>query len=282
MYSYYFGESTYYFRKKSLFLPVITHSNILTTMKLALIGYGKMGHMIEDIARQRGHEIVCIIDVNNTDDFESPAFRSADVAIEFTSPSAAYGNYLRAWKQGVKVVSGSTGWLKEHEADVRRACSEEGHTLFWASNFSLGVAIFSAVNKYLARIMNAYPSYDVSEVETHHVHKLDAPSGTAITLAEQVCAELDRKDTWVKGEVHNANGTITGTKNTPENLLRIDAIREGEVPGIHTLTYDSPADMIQITHSAHNRSGFALGAVLAAEFTATHEGLLSTDDLFQF
>lgn len=223
-------------------------------MKLALIGYGKMGHMIEDIARQRGHEIVCIIDVNNTDDFESPAFRSADVAIEFTSPSAAYGNYLRAWKQGVKVVSGSTGWLKEHEADVRRACSEEGHTLFWASNFSLGVAIFSAVNKYLARIMNAYPSYDVSEVETHHVHKLDAPSGTAITLAEQVCAELDRKDTWVKGEVHNANGTITGTKNTPENLLRIDAIREGEVPGIHTLTYDSPADMIQITHSAHNRS----------------------------
>lgn len=251
-------------------------------MKLALIGYGKMGHMIEDIARQRGHEIVCIIDVNNTDDFESPAFRSADVAIEFTSPSAAYGNYLRAWKQGVKLVSGSTGWLKEHEADVRRACSEEGHTLFWASNFSLGVAIFSAVNKYLARIMNAYPSYDVSEVETHHVHKLDAPSGTAITLAEQVCAELDRKDTWVKGEVHNANGTITGTKNTPENLLRIDAIREGEVPGIHTLTYDSPADMIQITHSAHNRSGFALGAVLAAEFTATHEGLLSTDDLFQF
>ena len=163
-------------------------------MKIALIGYGKMGHMIEDIARQRGHEIVCIIDINNMDDFESEAFRSADVAIEFTNPTAAYGNYLRAWKQGVKVVSGSTGWLKEHEADVRRACTEEGHTLFWASNFSLGVAIFSAVNKYLARIMNAYPTYDVSEVETHHIHKLDAPSGTAITLAEQVCAELDRKD----------------------------------------------------------------------------------------
>ncbi len=251
-------------------------------MKIALIGYGKMGHMIEDIARKRGHEIVCIIDVNNMDDFESNAFRSADVAIEFTNPTAAYQNYLRAWKQGVKVVSGSTGWLKEHEADVRRACTEEGHTLFWASNFSLGVAIFSAVNKYLARIMNAYPTYDVSEVETHHIHKLDAPSGTAITLAEQVVAELNRKTDWVKGEVHNADGTVTGSKEQPENLLRIDAIREGEVPGIHTLTYDSPADMIQITHSAHNRSGFALGAVLAAEFTATHEGLLSTDDLFKF
>lgn len=251
-------------------------------MKIALIGYGKMGHMIENIARQRGHEIVCIIDINNMDDIESDAFRSADVAIEFTNPTAAYGNYLRAWKQGVKVVSGSTGWLKDHEADVRKACTEEGHTLFWASNFSLGVAIFSAVNKYLARIMNAYPTYDVSEVETHHIHKLDAPSGTAITLAELVCAELDRKDDWVKGEVHNADGTITGSKDQPENLLRIDAIREGEVPGIHTLTYDSPADMIQITHSAHNRSGFALGAVLAAEFTATHEGLLTTDDLFKF
>lgn len=250
-------------------------------MNLALIGYGKMGHMIEKIALQRGHEIVSIIDINNMQDFDSNAFRSADVAIEFTNPTAAYDNYLRAWKQGVKVVSGSTGWLKEHEADVRKAC-QEGNTLFWASNFSLGVAIFSAVNKYLARIMNAYPTYDVSEVETHHIHKLDAPSGTAITLAEQVCKELDRKTDWVKGEVHNADGTITGSKDQPQNLLRIDAIREGEVPGIHTITYNSPADMIQITHSAHNREGFALGAVLAAEFTATHQGLLTTDDLFNF
>ena len=251
-------------------------------MKLALIGYGKMGHMIENIARARGHEIVSIIDVNNRDAFESDAFRSAEVAIEFTNPTAAYDNYLRAWAQGVKVVSGSTGWLKNHEADVRRACEEEGHTLFWASNFSLGVAIFSAINKKLAHIMNAYPAYDVTEVETHHVHKLDAPSGTAITLAEQVCAELDRKTDWVKGEVTNPDGSVTGSKNHPANLLRIDAIREGEVPGIHTLTYNSEADMIQITHSAHNRSGFALGAVLAAEYTATHQGLLSSDDLFQF
>ena len=251
-------------------------------MKIALIGYGRMGHMIEEIARQRGHEIVAIIDVNNMGDFNTDAFRSADVAIEFTTPTAAYDNYLRAWKKGVKVVSGSTGWLKDHEADVRRECTEGGHTLFWASNFSLGVAIFSAINKHLARIMNAYPAYDVTETETHHIHKLDAPSGTAITLAEQVCAELDRKTGWVKGEVRNADGTVSGTTDHPADLLRIDAVREGEVPGIHTITYDSEADLISITHSAHNRRGFALGAVLAAEFTATHEGLLSTDDLFSF
>lgn len=251
-------------------------------MKIALIGYGKMGHMIEEIALQRGHEIVSIIDIGNLEDFESEAFRSADVAIEFTSPTAAYGNYLRAWAQGVKVVSGSTGWLKEHEADVRRACAEEGKTLFWASNFSLGVAIFSAVNKYLARIMNAYPSYDVSEVETHHVHKLDAPSGTAITLAEQICKELDRKDAWTKGEVINADGSVTGSKEAPANLLRVDAVRRDEVPGTHTITYDSEADSIEITHCAHSRKGFALGAVLAAEFTQGHTGLLSTDDLFKF
>ena len=143
-------------------------------MKIALIGYGKMGKMIESIAKSRGHEIVSIIDVDNRADFDTDAFRSADVAIEFTTPTAAYENYRQAWAQGVKVVSGSTGWLAQHEADVRKACTAEGHTLFWASNFSLGVAIFSAVNKYLAKIMNAYPDYDVSMVETHHVHKLDA------------------------------------------------------------------------------------------------------------
>ncbi len=251
-------------------------------MKFALIGYGKMGKMIEQIARSRGHEIVAIIDVDNPQDFESDAFRSADVAIEFTTPTAAYANYLRAWAQGVKVVSGSTGWRAEHEADVRRACTEEGHTLFWASNFSLGVAIFSAVNRYLAQIMNRFADYDVSMVETHHIHKLDAPSGTAITLAEDIVHALDRKTTWVKGEVHEADGSISGSRDNAPDALRIDAIRRDEVPGIHTITYDSPADSITLTHDAHSRQGFALGAVLAAEFTAVHEGLLSTDDLFNF
>ena len=187
---------------------------------------------------------------------------------------------MEAFKAGVKVVSGSTGWHKDHEDDVKRLI-DEGNTLFWASNFSLGVAIFSAVNKYLARIMNQFPDYDVTMEETHHVHKLDAPSGTAITLAEQICDNLDRKEGWVKGEVHNADGTVTGSKEQPANLLRIDAVRRDEVPGIHTITYNSEADAITITHDAHNRRGFALGAVLAAEFTANHTGLLTTDDLFK-
>ena len=159
-------------------------------MKIALIGYGKMGKMIEQIAISRGHEIVSIIDIDNQQDFDSEAFKSADVAIEFTAPQAAYGNYLKAWKAGVKVVSGSTGWMKEHGDEVRKACSEEGKTLFWASNFSIGVAIFSAVNKYLAKIMNQFPQYDVEMEETHHVHKLDHPSGTAITLAEQIVENI--------------------------------------------------------------------------------------------
>lgn len=251
-------------------------------MKIALIGYGKMGKMIESIAKSRGHEIVSIIDVDNRADFDTDAFRSADVAIEFTTPTAAYDNYRQAWAQGVKVVSGSTGWLAQHEADVRKACTAEGHTLFWASNFSLGVAIFSAVNKYLAKIMNAYPDYDVSMVEKHHVHKLDAPSGTAITLAEQIVERLDRKTAWVKGEVHEADGSVTGTTEHAPDTLRIDAVRRDEVPGIHTVTYTSEADSITITHDAHSRRGFALGAVLAAEYTAQHTGLLSTDDLFDF
>lgn len=238
-------------------------------MKIALIGYGKMGHMIADIARQRGHEIACIIDINNLEDFDSEAFRSAEVAIEFTNPTAAYDNFCRAWAQDVKVVSGSTGWRKQHEADVVRACTEEGKTLFWASNYSVGMAIFSALNRYLARIMNKFEDYDVSMVETHHIHKLDAPSGTAITLADEIVANIDRKSRWTLNE-------------TAPDALRIDDIRRGEVPGIHTISYDSPADLIQITHDAHSRYGFALGAVLAAEFTASHEGLLSINDLFDF
>lgn len=229
-----------------------------------------MGKMIEQIAISRGHEIISIIDIDNQEEFESEAFASADVAIEFTSPAVAYGNYLKAWKAGVKVVSGTTAWLKDHGDDVRNACSNEGKTLFWASNFSVGVAIFSAVNKYLAKIMNQFPQYDVNMVETHHVHKLDAPSGTAITLAEQIVDRLDRKSKWALHE-------------TAPDVLRIDDVRRGEVPGIHTISYDSPEeDIITITHDAHSRKGFALGAVLAAEYTAQHEGLLTIDDMFKF
>ncbi len=251
-------------------------------MKIALIGYGKMGHMIEQIALERGHEIVCKIDVNNQDDFDSPAFASADVAIEFTNPSAAYGNYQRAFAHNVKVVSGSTGWMKDHKADVEALCKDGKQTLFWASNFSIGVAIFSAVNKYLAKIMNQFPQYDVKMTETHHIHKLDAPSGTAITLAEDIVDRLDRKTSWKAGTTVWDDGHVDGTEEHRPDELLVDSIRHDEVPGIHSINYDSEADSITITHDAHSRKGFALGAVLAAEFTQNHTGLLTTSDLFKF
>ena len=214
-------------------------------MKIALIGYGKMGRMIEQIALERGHEIVSIIDVDNIEDFDSPAFASADVAIEFTNPTAAFGNYQRAFAHNVKVVSGSTGWMQEHKDDVERMCTEGGQTLFWASNFSIGVAIFSAVNRYLAKIMNGFPQYSVEMEEVHH-------------------------------------GTESGSNEVAPNELPIASIRRDEVPGIHSISYDSEADKITITHDAHSRKGFALGAVLAAEYTKDHTGLLTTSDLFKF
>ena len=238
-------------------------------MKIALVGYGKMGKAIEQIARERGHEIVSIIDINNPQDFASEAFRSADVAIEFTSPATAYGNYLKCFEAGVPVVSGTTGWL-DKMPEIKRMCSEEGKTFFYASNFSIGVNIFFAVNKYLAKIMNNFPSYDVRMTEVHHVHKLDAPSGTAITLAEGILENIYRKERW--------------TLNTAEapTDLPIQAIREGEVPGIHEITYESEADIISIKHDAKSRAGFALGAVLAAEFTAGKKGFLGMSDMFHF
>lgn len=238
-------------------------------MKIAIIGYGKMGHMIEQIARERGHEIVSIIDIDNADDFDSEAFAGADVAIEFTAPSAAYGNVMKAFSKNVKVVSGSTGWMDQHRSEMERLCREEGKTLFWASNFSVGMAIFQALNRQLAKIMNQFPQYDVSMEETHHVHKVDHPSGTAITLAENILREIDRKDAWAED-------------TTDPDKLRIDSIRRGEVAGIHTVRYDSTADLITISHDAHSRQGFALGAVLAAEYTAQHSGMLTTRDLFDF
>ncbi|TXJ61600.1 4-hydroxy-tetrahydrodipicolinate reductase [Prevotella brunnea] len=251
-------------------------------MRIALIGYGKMGHMVEQIAMKRGHEVVCRIDVDNQADFDSPAFATADVAIEFTTPATAYANYLKAFEKNVKVVSGSTGWMQDHKADVEKLCTEGGKTLFWASNFSVGVAIFAAINRYLAKIMNGFPQYNVEMEETHHVHKLDAPSGTAITLAEDILENMDRKEKWVKGLQHHADGSESGSNNVAAEELPIASIRRDEVPGIHSISYNSEADKITITHDAHSREGFALGAVLAAEYTKDHEGLLTTSDLFKF
>jgi len=251
-------------------------------MKIALIGYGKMGHMIEQIALQRGHEVVCRIDIDNQEDFQSEAFRTADVAIEFTAPSVAWGNIQRCFEANVKVVSGSTGWMAAHADEVRRLCAEEGKTLFWSSNFSIGVYIFGAVNRHLARIMNRFPEYDPRMEEVHHIHKLDHPSGTAITLAEQLIGEVERKDSWSLSTLTNPDGSVVNEHTPAANELGIDSIRRDEVPGIHSIAWNSEADCITITHDAHSRKGFALGAVLAAEFTATHTGQLTMDDLFNF
>ena len=182
----------------------------------------------------------------------------------------------------MKVVSGSTGWMKDHKADVEALCRDGKQTLFWASNFSIGVAIFSAVNRYLAKIMNGFTQYDVQMEEVHHVHKLDAPSGTAITLAEEIVHDIDRKRTWVKGTNTWDDGHVDGSTQHKADELLINSVRHDEVPGIHSICYDSEADSITITHSAHSRKGFALGAVLAAEYTKDHTGLLTTSDLFKF
>ena len=238
-------------------------------MKIALIGYGKMGKTIEQIALQRGHQIVSIIDINNTADFDSEAFRSADVAIEFTTPATALGNYMRCFEANVPVVSGTTGWLS-HLDEVKAKCEQEGKTFFYASNFSVGVNIFFALNRYLAKIMNGFPAYDVRMTEVHHIHKLDAPSGTAITLAEGILDNVERKERWT-----------LETAEQPTDLP-IHAIREGEVPGIHEIIYESEADTISIKHDAKSRVGFALGAVIAAEFTAGKKGFLGMNDLFHF
>ena len=249
-------------------------------MKITLIGYGKMGRMIEGIALSRGHEVVCKIDIDNQQDFDSEAFRTSDVAIEFTAPSVAYGNVQRCFAAGVPVVSGSTGWMADHADEVRRQCEQEGKTLFWSSNFSVGVYLFGLVNRYLARLMNNFPEYDVRMEEVHHIHKLDHPSGTAITLAEQILEEVERKNSWTVGTLTQSDGTAV-TEHTPSATeMAIDSIRRGEVPGIHSITWDSEADAITITHDAHSRRGFALGAVLAAEYAATHKGLLTMNDLF--
>ena len=247
-------------------------------MKIALIGYGKMGRMVEAAALGRGHQIVSIIDVDNTADFGSEAFASADVAIEFTAPQAALDNVRRAFAAGVKVVSGTTGWLAKHEEEMRQRCEQQGATLFWSSNYSIGVAVMAAVNRYLADIMNRIDGYDVCIDEVHHCHKLDAPSGTAITLADDIIARLDRKTAWADtlaplGEVERCQEPVR------DDLLHIFSYRHDEVPGIHSVHYISAADTITLTHDAKSRSGFALGAVLAAEYTARHTGLLGMQDL---
>ena len=238
-------------------------------MKIALIGYGKMGKEIEQIAISRGHTVVLKIDIQNQSDLTAENLSQADVAIEFTGPETAVGNYLKCFEAGVPVVSGTTGWLEQRTA-VEKACSDKQGCFFYASNFSLGVNIFFTLNKFLAKIMKEFPQYDVSMTEVHHTQKLDAPSGTAITLAEDILKLNETKTNWTIRESESVNE------------LYIKPIREGLVPGIHTIKYDSEVDYIEITHSAYSRKGFAFGAVLAAEYSKGRVGVLSMTDLLNF
>lgn len=226
-----------------------------------------MGHFIEQVARRRGHEIVCIIDRDNTSDFRSPAFAQADVAIEFSTPATAEANIRAAWLAGIPVVCGTTGWnvqtLRDELCDEAECCQASRRALLWSSNFSVGVNIFFALNKRLAGLLADYPDYQPSITETHHIHKLDAPSGTAKTLAE---------------DIERFKLQVSGTKLQ----VPIESIREGEVPGIHTVTWDSPVDTISITHSAKSREGFALGAVLAAEWLKGKTGWHTMDEVLDY
>ena len=238
-------------------------------MKIALIGYGKMGREIEQIALERNHTIPLIIDITNQQDFNNENLRNVDVAIEFSKPETAADNIRRCFAANVPVVCGTTGWL-DNFGVINEECLKTGNGFFYASNYSLGVNIFFNLNKHLAKLMNNYPQYNVEMEEVHHIQKLDAPSGTAISLANDILKEIDRKNHW-----------LLDRKNNDEDL-KITAVRRDTVPGIHTIKYESPVDFIEITHNALNRKGLALGALIAAEFMVGKKGVYSMEDLLKF
>ncbi len=238
-------------------------------MKIALIGYGKMGKTIEEIALQRGHSINLKIDIDSIESFTRENLQRCDVAIEFTGPHSAKENILKCIDAGIPVVSGSTGWLESWNV-VEKNCTEKNGSLLYASNFSVGVNIFFEVNKKLAQLMKLHDDYKISLGEIHHTQKKDAPSGTAITLAEQILQEVPRKKKWVNNE----------TKDPEE--LSIISKREDPAPGTHSIKYSSAVDDIEIIHTAHNRLGFATGAVLAAEFLKDKKGIYKMNDVLGF
>jgi 4-hydroxy-tetrahydrodipicolinate reductase len=238
-------------------------------LKIALIGYGKMGRMIEQVALGRSHSIVAKIDSDSSaEDWELVG--TADVAIEFSRPESAVGNIKKCFELNVPVVVGTTGWY-DHLAELRALCDKKLQAMLTATNFSIGVNLFFHMNKILAQAMENLPEYNVSIEEIHHTHKLDAPSGTAITIAEGILAELSRKAKW----------TLAGQVEK-ESDLAIEAIRKDDVPGTHSVKYASSIDDIEIIHTAHNRSGFAIGATLAAEWLSDKKGHFTMNDLIGF
>lgn len=235
-------------------------------MRIALIGYGKMGHMIEEVALQKGHEVVVKINIDNTEDFTKENLSKADVAIEFTGPSSACENVKKCIDFGIPVVSGSTGW-NDKLAEIKSYVQQKNSSFLHTSNFSIGVNIFFEVNKLLAKLMNAQPDYEVTLKEIHHTAKLDAPSGTAVTLAEQVLANLTRKKSWVNNP------------SDKKEELSIFSERIDPAPGTHYVKYSSEIDDIEIIHTAHSRKGFASGAVLAAEYIHDKKGVFSMQEV---
>ncbi|MGR3809775.1 4-hydroxy-tetrahydrodipicolinate reductase [Jiulongibacter sp. NS-SX5] len=238
-------------------------------MKIALLGYGKMGKVIEQIALDRGHEISFKIDVANKEDREKISTENTDVVIEFSAPSSAYDNLKYCMSKGLKTVSGTTGWL-DKRAEIEELCKANDAAFFYASNYSIGVNLFFQLNKQLAKLMNGQNQYEVSTNEIHHTEKLDSPSGTAITLAEGIMEGIEGKDTWVNQAI------------AKENEVPIWSSREGTVPGTHSIKYISGVDEIEIRHEAKSRQGFALGAVIAAEWAADKKGILSMDQMLGF
>lgn len=235
-------------------------------MKIILLGYGKMGKIIEQIALQRGHEITARIDIDNQDEFDRA---EGDVAIEFSHPDAAFDNITRALRRNLPVVSGTTGWLAR-KPEVEKLCSDVNGAFFYASNYSLGVNIFFKLNEYLAKVMKEFAPYNVELDEIHHTQKKDSPSGTAITLAEGVLRHIPSKKQWVNQASAN-----------PDDLV-INSFRIADVPGTHTVKYQSAIDNIEIRHTAHSREGFASGAVMVAEWIKDKKGVLGMDDFLKF
>jgi len=238
-------------------------------MNIALIGYGKMGKAIEATALQKGHNIILKIDVDNIDELNNENLKKCDVAIEFTTPGNAVKNILQCFDAGVPVVCGTTGWLDKLE-EVNQICKQKNGSFLTSSNFSIGVNIFFEINKFAATLMNKQKDYNVSLEEIHHTEKKDSPSGTAITLAEQVLQQIERKHKWVN----------SATDNTED--LEIISKRIGLVAGTHKVKYSSSVDDIEIIHTAHNRQGFANGAVLAAEFLKDKKGIFTMKDVLGF
>lgn len=245
-------------------------------MKIVILGYGKMGQLIEKFALKRGHEIALIVDADNRDSISAEDLAKADIAIDFSTPDAALSNISLCFEANLPIVVGTTGWY-EHLQEVKETCLELNQSLLYGSNFSIGVNIFFHINRLLAKAVNPYKQYDVQVEEIHHTQKLDSPSGTAITIAEGIIDNHDVKKDWVNQLV----GTDQEVVNKPNELL-IESLRIEDVPGTHTVLYSSEVDQIEFKHTAHNREGFALGAVVAAEWLFGKKGFYQVTEIFDF